>query len=89
VCTEIIDTFQQAQIPIEEEREVSIMAFAMDDKEIRLEIVSTQEIGEKRNRTQLKILNEAQKLDIQDLVLDYIESVLSITVEDLSDLFQT
>ncbi len=89
-CSEIIDALQQAQIKVEEEELVSIMAFAMDDdKEIRLEIQSIEHVGESRRKSQLKLLSDAQKDDIQDLLLDYICSILSIEVEDFSDLWQT
>ncbi|MGB7952961.1 MAG: hypothetical protein WCF23_03190 [Candidatus Nitrosopolaris sp.] len=88
-CSEIVDAFIEAQIKVEEELEVSIMAFPMDNKEIRIEIESIEYVGESRNKSTLKILTQYQKNEIQDLLLDYIESILSITVEDFSDLWQS
>jgi hypothetical protein len=87
--SEIVHAFEQAELQIEHEHLCKIMAFAVDTKEIRIEVLSDDFVGTSREESKERYLTSEQKSQIGDDLCNYIEAILSIEIEDLSDLFQT
>ncbi len=86
---DILDAFYDTELELENELEIKILAFAIDDREIRIEVLSDKYTNESRTHSKKILLSKTECDAIERILLRGICEILGVECMSLADLFQS